>query len=119
MDQYEEVIIDGNQVKNKEKRNRNKFSKKISKAMPLLALTAFLILGFCKNAWHPGWVVFLSIPLTEVVLSVFKKEGKAKYVSIAFIVSIIAYAALGFCLDAWHPGWLVFFLVPIVSIFAE
>ena len=119
MDQYEEVIIDGNHVKSKEKRKRNKLSKKISKAMPLLALTAFLILGFCKNAWHPGWVVFLSIPLTEVVLSVFKKEGKAKYVSIAFIVSVIVYIALGFCLNAWHPGWLVFFLVPIISIFAE
>lgn len=117
MSNHEEVIMDGNQVKNN--KNRNKFSKKVSKAMPLLALTAFLILGFFKNAWHPGWVVFLSIPLTEVVLSVFKKEGKAKYVSIAFIISVIAYAVLGFCLNAWHPGWLVFFLVPIVSIFAE
>ena len=33
MNQHEEVIIDGNQMKNKEKGKRNKLSKKISKAI--------------------------------------------------------------------------------------
>lgn len=30
----------------------------ISGAIMLIATAAFLVLGFCYNLWHPGWVVF-------------------------------------------------------------
>jgi transcriptional regulator with XRE-family HTH domain len=30
---------------------------------PILTVVVFLLLGFCGNLWHPGWVVFLTIPV--------------------------------------------------------
>ena len=102
---------------NEEKQpRRSKVSKKISKLTPVIAVLVFLILGFCFNAWHPGWVVFLAIPLVELLLSIFRRQGKARIISITFISCLIGYLLLGFCLKAWHPGWLIFFLVPIVEI---
>ncbi len=98
---------------------KNKVSKKISALTPILALLTFLILGFTKGLWHPGWVAFLAIPLVELVLSLFKRKGKAKFVTLSVIISIIGYLLLGFCLNAWHPGWLIFFLIPIVSIIVD
>ncbi len=30
---------------------------------PILVVIAFLLLGFCGNLWHPGWIIFLTIPI--------------------------------------------------------
>ena len=113
----DKIIIDEN--KENIRYHHRKKAKKISSVTPLLAIVSFLALGFCLNAWHPGWVVFLAIPLVELILGVFTKEGKAKYVTVSIVISIIGYLILGFCLDAWHPGWLIFFIVPIVGVLVE
>ena len=42
---------------------------------PILATLAFFILGFYLDMWHPGWLVFVSIP---VFYSVFGPIDKAK-----------------------------------------
>ena len=36
---------------------------KLAAAYPLLCTMAFLLLGFCFGQWHPGWMLFLTIPL--------------------------------------------------------
>lgn len=117
----EDIIIEGKniEVKVRKASKRNHLARKISKVMPLLSLVAFLVLGFCFKLWHPGWVVFLAVPVSEICINIFNKKGKALWVSLAMLVSVILYLFLGIALHAWHPGWLVFFLVPIVSIIAE
>ena len=117
----DKIIIDENKenIRYHHRKKRSKIAKKISSVTPKLAIVSLLAIGFCLNAWHPGWVVFLAIPLVELILGVFTKEGKAKYVTISIVISIIGYLILGFCLDAWHPGWLIFFIVPIVGVLVE
>lgn len=112
------TTINGIEI-NIRKTKRHSISKKIHSLIPLLATLVFLILGFCFGKWHPGWVVFLTIPLFEIVLGLFEKRGKALWTGLAFIVSVIVYLVLGFTIQAWHPGWLVFFLVPIVGVLAN
>lgn len=97
---------------------KSKIAKKISAVTPLLSALAFLILGFCFDLWHPGWVVFLLIPLVEIIISIPEK-GKGKWTSIAFIVSVIGYLLIGFLSAAWHPGWLIFFLIPITAVIVD
>ena len=36
---------------------------KINISYPLITVVAYLILGLCFDLWHPGWVVFLTIPI--------------------------------------------------------
>lgn len=102
----------------KKGQKKSKIAKKISAITPLLSALVFLILGFCFDLWHPGWVVFLLIPLVEIIISIPEK-GKGKWTSIAFIVSVIGYLLIGFLTTAWHPGWLIFFLIPITAVIVD
>lgn len=47
---------------NKSKKNTK---KTLIKDFPyaLVCVIIFLILGFCFNLWHPGWIIFLTIPI--------------------------------------------------------
>lgn len=117
----ESVIIDedGIEIKRTKKKVSNKVANKIQGVMPILCLVIFLALGFYKSMWHPGWVVFLAIPFTSIIIGIFKKTGKAFWTSFTIIVVTIVYVTLGFLIDFWHPGWLIFFLIPIVGIISE
>ena len=33
---------------------------------PILVTLIYLVLGFFFNLWHPGWLVFLAIPLGAI-----------------------------------------------------
>lgn len=89
--------------------------RKIVAVTPLVATLSFLMLGFIWDAWHPGWIVFLSIPVVGTIEKLTRKNLKAKIVSLTFLFCLIAFFVIGFVWDAWHPGWLVFFMIPIVS----
>lgn len=41
---------------------------KIIAATPLITVIIYLLLGFCTDAWHPGWIIFLTIPVVEIFL---------------------------------------------------
>lgn len=110
---------DSNGVKINVKKGKGKVAKKITAVTPLLATVAFLVLGLFFDAWHPGWAVFLSIPVVEILLNIYVQEGKAKWVSIACIVSIIAYVGLGIYTGWWLKIWVVFFLIPITAILVD
>jgi transcriptional regulator with XRE-family HTH domain len=42
--------------------------------IPLLCAAAFLILGFCFGLWHPGWAVFLIIPVYYTLANIFRQN---------------------------------------------
>lgn len=41
---------------------------------PLLCVVIFLFLGFFFNLWHPGWIVFLTIPFYYWVVSIITHD---------------------------------------------
>ena len=49
------------------------FKKRIIAATPMICLIIFLLLGFLKDAWHPGWIVFLTIPVVETLFGGLRK----------------------------------------------
>ena len=77
-------------------------------AVTLLSVLAFLLLGFCFNLWHPGWIVFLLIPLYACITS-----GSAE--AAASMLSTILFLLLGTIWGLWHPGWLVFLIIPAAA----
>ena len=40
--------------------------KRMMAATPIICLIIFLLLGFSFGLWHPGWVIFLTIPVFEI-----------------------------------------------------
>ena len=43
---------------------------KINISYPLITVVIYLILGLCFDLWHPGWVVFLLIPIVPIFLKI-------------------------------------------------
>lgn len=84
---------------------------KIIAATPMITVIIYLLLGFCANAWHPGWIVFLAIPVVPMIL------GRLTLTGLYPILVVIAYLVMGFVWKLWHPGWIIFLTIPVVEIF--
>lgn len=41
---------------------------------PVLCVLVFLVLGFLFGAWHPGWIVFLTIPLYYWIAHIIEND---------------------------------------------
>ena len=48
----------------------------ILKAVPVtsVVIIAYLVMGFLLHLWHPGWLVFLIIPIYYSLLPMFKQK---------------------------------------------
>ena len=88
-----------------------KLKNKIIAATPMITLIVYLLLGFCANAWHPGWIVFFAIPIIPMILNAKSVFGLYP------LLTIVIFLVLGFCWGWWHPGWIIFLTIPVVEIF--
>ncbi len=88
-----------------------KLKIKIISATPMICLIIYLLLGFCANAWHPGWIVFFAIPIVPMIL------GNRSLAGLYPLLTVIAYLVMGFVWKLWHPGWIIFLTIPVVEIF--
>ena len=96
----------------------SRVGRKIMSITPLVCVAAFLVLGFVWDLWHPGWLVFLLIPIVHTIL----KIKTNKYYAIASIINMLVaftYVAIGVIFGIWHPTWIMFFIIPISSILIE
>ncbi|MBR6571978.1 MAG: hypothetical protein IKK75_16145 [Clostridia bacterium] len=77
---------------------------------PTVIVILYLILGAVFDLWHPGWLLFLTIPLNYLHFNSMK-ERLVHPISITLL-----YLVLGIFFDLWHPGWLVFLLIPFFAV---
>ena len=90
---------------------RERERKRMSFPYPIWVTAAYLILGFVFHLWHPGWIIFLTIPLF------YLKEDERTFVRLLGnpVMVTIIYLLLGTVCNLWHPGWLVFLLIPLLA----
>lgn len=79
--------------------------------LPLIIVILYLIIGFFFSLWHPGWIIFLYIPIIPSLIDAIKNKNINLFNFPIFITSI--YLMLGFCFHLWHPFWFLFILIPI------
>lgn len=97
--------------------NRNTLAGSIVGLVSVLAVVAFLLIGFMYHAWNPGWMVFFAIPVASLLTDIVIKRNAVNAVtSLVWLLSLAAFFYLGFEYNKWHPGWLVFFAIPIADI---
>lgn len=41
---------------------------------PSIVIICYLIIGFAFHLWHPGWLIFLLIPLYYAMIPMFSKK---------------------------------------------
>ncbi len=86
--------------------------KRLNEAMPMIAVTLFLFIGFVYREWLLGVLVFLLIPLSSLLISQKPIDTIRNLVPLAAVAAFLV-LALGY--DMAHPGWLVFLLIPIFN----
>lgn len=91
--------------------DQKKEKKDRSVPYPVLVTFIYLVLGFFLNLWHPGWVIFLTIPLYYLPAS---EQHPLRLASNPVLITIV-YLMLGFQCNLWHPGWLIFFAIPLLG----
>ena len=69
---------------------------------PVWITVLYLVLGFVFGLWHPGWLVFLTVPIHYMHF-----DSQWERLTNPVTVTLI-YLVLGFFFGLWHPGWLVF-----------
>lgn len=89
------------------------YKYRIIAVMPFLSLFIFFVLGMFFDLWHPGWFVFLLIPMSALLIN--GPKGFRKLVAVTPFLATIAFFVFGYY-DLWHPGWLVFLIIPVSNI---
>ena len=82
---------------------------------PLLIILAFLGIGFFTGVWHPTWLLFFTIPIYFIIVSILTGEKEALNAWYPIFI-VLLYLSLGFFMNLWHPTWLLFFTIPIFYI---
>ena len=79
--------------------------------MTILITIVYILISVFFNLWHPGWLLFLLIPLWyTLVEAIYKKNAHIfAYPVLATLLFLIS----GFYAAAWHPGWVLFLTIPI------
>jgi len=83
--------------------------------IPLFVVAAYLAMGFLWDLWHPGWLIFLAIPVYygfASMLTVTELRRKLNRFPIAPLC-VLVFLLFGLFLDIWHPTWLIFLLIPV------
>ncbi|MCK7487623.1 MAG: DUF1700 domain-containing protein [Bacillus subtilis] len=97
--------------------HRSKKGHKLIALSPFIAVIAFFVLRVRLQAWNPGWMVFLLIPVTAIVVEMGNKKHRRHLLTpLMPFVAVAGYFLLGFYADLWHPGWMIFLIIPIAGI---
>lgn len=71
----------------------------------------YMLIGCVWGAWHPGWLLFLVIPIWHSVVECITRHSIKHF---AYpVVAAFLYLALGFFMGMWHPGWVIFITIPL------
>lgn len=71
----------------------------------------YIFIGIIFGAWHPGWLLFLLIPLWYSLLEAVEKDKASAF---AYpVLATLLFLCAGFFLNMWHPGWVIFLTVPL------
>ena len=78
----------------------------------VVATVVYLTLGFACHAWHPGWLVFLLIPVVDSIFACLRMRSPKGFAYPVFCAFL--YLLLGFYVEgAWLWGWVVFVTIPV------
>jgi len=104
---------EGSYYEAQQRQKAEEITRKWDGTYPIFITILYLILGFVFHLWHPGWLVFLTIPLYYMK----PKNAMERWFNPVMIVLI--YLVLGFFFNLWHPGWMIFLAIPVAAIMSR
>ncbi len=110
----EKVQIDKNGVFiNGEKAKGHIFTMGVEEELPLslIAIIVYIIIGICFNLWHPGWLIFLLVPVISTLINAVGRRNPNFFAYPVLALVVFLYA--GLVHRIWHPSWVVFLTIPL------
>lgn len=104
---------EGSYYEEKARREARQRRQKSDAMFPVMITGLYLVLGCVFHLWHPGWLVFLTVPLHYMHFN-----SRLEQFTNPVMVTLI-YLVLGFFFGLWHPGWLIFLAIPLGAIAAH
>lgn len=77
----------------------------------ILVIVSYIIIGVCFGLWHPGWLIFLLIPIISTLIQAVRK-GRADVFAYPVLAALV-FLYVGFVYSVWHPTWVVFLTIPV------
>lgn len=106
------VHIDKNGVYvNGERKDKEWISHHAHFPIAVIVIIAYIMMGICWNAWHPGWLVFFMIPIWHSLIEAVEHKDAHRFAYPVLVV--LAYLCMGFFWFSWHPGWVLFLTIPL------
>lgn len=108
--QHDPLGPEGSYFEAKARKEQDASYQKMAGLYPIMIVALYLVLGFFFHLWHPGWLLFLTIPLFYMrPQTTLQKLGNPVMITLIYLV-------LGFFFHLWHPGWLIFLAIPAAAI---
>lgn len=82
----------------------------------LIIILIYLGLGFWYNLWHPGWLLFLLIPVAALLYEKFIEKKTIPLVSFSPFIAVALFFLIGEYLNGYAYSWLVFLIIPILGV---
>ncbi|MCL2099591.1 MAG: hypothetical protein FWH24_04045 [Oscillospiraceae bacterium] len=91
-----------------------KLHKFIYVSYPVLAALGYTLISIIFNAWHPAWLIFLTVPIYYMLVEFNRRRNWNVFPYP--ILCVVLYLTAGFDYNLWHPMWVIFLTVPIYYI---
>ncbi len=96
---------------NGEKYDKEYFAHHAHFPIALIVVIAYFVIGCLWGAWHPGWLLFLVIPIWHSLVEAIVKKDAHRF---AYpVLATLIFLCLGIFGFLWHPGWVIFLTVPL------
>lgn len=107
MSDHDGLGPEGSYFENKARREDEARRARGDAMFPVWITALYLLLGFVFGLWHPGWLLFLTIPIHYMHF-----DSQIERFTNPVMVTLI-YLVMGCFFNLWHPGWLVFLAIPL------
>lgn len=109
-----EVHIDKDGIRvNRDEMQDHIFSRGKDAELPLgiIAIVSYIVIGVCFDAWHPGWLIFLLVPIISTFIHAVRMHNADLF---AYpVLAALVFLYVGFVYSVWHPTWVVFLTIPV------
>jgi hypothetical protein len=87
-------------------KERKKRSNRLVAIMPFLSTIIFFLLGVFYNAWHPGWLVFLLIPVSGILTN-----KPIRWRGLMVFIILTTFILIVYQTNLVNPFWSLFILL--------
>ena len=77
----------------------------------IIAIVSYIVIGVCFDAWHPGWLIFLLVPIISTLIHAVRVHNADLF---AYpVLAALVFLYVGCVHSVWHPTWVVFLTIPV------